>query len=63
MLLKNYAVIKLYVNTFPPIILAYMMVTSSVQDQRNGGHSHAGSPLPIKKYDSFHVEFVRDQLI
>ncbi|XP_054718152.1 protein turtle-like [Uloborus diversus] len=28
---------------------AYMMVTCSVPDQRNGGHSHTGSPLPIKK--------------
>ncbi|KFM82622.1 Protein turtle, partial [Stegodyphus mimosarum] len=27
---------------------AYMMVTCSLPDQRNGGHSHAGSPLPIK---------------
>ncbi|GIY31897.1 protein turtle [Caerostris extrusa] len=28
---------------------AYKMVTCSVTDQRNGGHSHTGSPLPIKK--------------
>ncbi|XP_015914377.1 protein turtle [Parasteatoda tepidariorum] len=28
---------------------AYMMVTCSVPEQRNGGHSHAGSPLPVKK--------------
>lgn len=28
---------------------AYMMVTCPVPDARNGGHSHGGSPVPLKK--------------
>ncbi|CAL1272285.1 unnamed protein product [Larinioides sclopetarius] len=28
---------------------AYMMVTCPIADARNGGHSHGGSPVPLKK--------------
>ncbi|GFQ66732.1 protein turtle, partial [Trichonephila clavata] len=28
---------------------AYMMVTCPIADTRNGGHSHGGSPVPLKK--------------
>ncbi|XP_067132158.1 protein turtle-like isoform X17 [Centruroides vittatus] len=31
---------------------AYMMVTCPVADARNGGHSHGGSPVPLKKTHS-----------
>lgn len=29
---------------------AYMMVSCPVMDGVNGGHSHTGSPVPLKQY-------------
>ncbi|XP_055945123.1 protein turtle-like isoform X2 [Argiope bruennichi] len=38
---------------------AYKMVTCSVTDQRNGGHSHTGSPLPIKKNEESGIPSIK----
>ncbi|GBM38592.1 Protein turtle, partial [Araneus ventricosus] len=34
---------------------AYMMVTCPIADARNGGHSHGGSPVPLKKYQESRI--------
>ncbi|XP_035210600.1 protein turtle-like isoform X3 [Stegodyphus dumicola] len=37
---------------------AYMMVTCPIADARNGGHSHGGSPVPLKKYKESRISSI-----
>ncbi|GIY78377.1 hypothetical protein CDAR_85942, partial [Caerostris darwini] len=42
---------------------AYMMVTCPIADTRNGGHSHGGSPVPLKKHEEGRISSITLQNI
>ncbi|GIY78375.1 protein turtle, partial [Caerostris darwini] len=48
---------------YPELRTAYMMVTCPIADTRNGGHSHGGSPVPLKKHEEGRISSITLQNI